>query len=64
MTLAYERAVSAFPVTSELWLQYARYLEAKMQARTLKTEFGMCAMLLSHDPQPYIFLAGVRRWYQ
>jgi hypothetical protein len=29
--LLYERAVAAFPVTSELWLQYGRYLEAELR---------------------------------
>eukprot|EP00878_Enallax_costatus_P019725 GHUV01020818.1.p1 GENE.GHUV01020818.1~~GHUV01020818.1.p1 ORF type:complete len:482 (+),score=163.78 GHUV01020818.1:194-1639(+) len=33
--LLYERAVSVFPVTSELWLQYTRYLETEVKVPTL-----------------------------
>lgn len=33
--LLYERAVSVFPVTSELWLQYTRYLETELKVPTL-----------------------------
>jgi hypothetical protein len=29
--LLYERALAVFPVTSELWLQYTRYLEAELK---------------------------------
>ena len=28
--IIYERALAAFPLTSHLWLEYARYLEAKL----------------------------------
>jgi hypothetical protein len=30
MQIIYERALAAFPLTQHLWLEYARYLEAKL----------------------------------
>ena len=32
VSLAYERAIASFPVTTELWLQYARFQEVKMSS--------------------------------
>lgn len=33
--LLYERAVAVFPVTSELWLQYTKYLETELKVPAL-----------------------------
>jgi hypothetical protein len=33
--LLYERALAVFPVTSDLWLQYTRYLEAVLKVPAL-----------------------------
>jgi hypothetical protein len=30
MQIIYERALTAFPLTQHLWLEYARYVEAKL----------------------------------
>ena len=38
--LLYERAVSVFPVTSELWLQYTRYLETELKVPSLINQVG------------------------
>lgn len=31
LQLLYERAIATFPVTSELWLQYVKWLEAELK---------------------------------
>jgi hypothetical protein len=38
--LLYERALAVFPVTSDLWLQYTRYLEAELKVPALINKVG------------------------
>lgn len=43
VALLYERAVAVFPVTSELWLQYTRYLEAELKVPAVINKVGASA---------------------
>jgi hypothetical protein len=38
--LLYERVLCNFPVTSQLWLQYGRYLEAEIKVHDLINKVG------------------------
>lgn len=47
--LLFERAVSVFPVTSELWLQYTRYLETELKVPALINQVNLqCGSSVDH----------------
>jgi hypothetical protein len=49
--LLYERAVAAFPLTSQLWLQYVRYLEAEVKVPDVINKVCACVCVCVCDQQ-------------
>lgn len=51
--LLFERVVASFPVTSQLWLQYGRYLESEIKVHDVINKVRLTNPLAHNRPQHF-----------